>query len=101
MVNTVKRMDFICKTNPNATAYTEVLTAKHISNPDKLQWLVFSKLRVTTHGKNITQTATTDSVENFDSLTEALGCMEKWRVSREQTGTWESLVTIDRTENYV
>jgi len=98
MVNTLKRMDFVNKSNPNATAYTEILTGVHTAAVDKLKFLVFSKLRVTVKHNNITQTATTDTVEDFDTLAEALACMEKWRISREQNGTWESLITIDRTE---
>jgi hypothetical protein len=74
------------------------MTAAHVSQPDKMRYLVFSKMRVTIHKKGITQTATTDTVQDFDTLAEALACMEKWRVSREQTGSWESMVTIDRTE---
>lgn len=98
MVNTIKRLDFINKTNPNAIAYTEIFQGTHVSNPDSVQYLVFSKLRVTTKTKGITQTATTDTVQNFDDLPSALACMEKWRISRQQNGTWESIVTIDKSE---
>jgi len=101
MVNTIKRMDFLHRTSTEITAYTEIMLASHKDAPDVPRYIVFSTMRAITHGNNLTQTAKTDTVQDYSTLAEALACMEKWRVSREQTGSWQSLVTIDRTEEHV
>lgn len=85
-LNVVKRIEYMHTAKPEMTCHSEIFRVQNSLDPSKYAYVAHDKLQLIKHNGPTTQTATTDTMTLFETLGEALACMEKWQADRESKG---------------